>query len=56
MIAGKDYIYARKNEFGIVSMYLDEDCKQYYVNSLIYDNVVQFMEKAQNGSTEVFYL
>ena len=56
MIAGKDYIYARKNTYGIVTMYLDEECKQYYVNSAIYDKVAQFMEKAENGSVEIYYI
>ncbi len=56
MKPGKDYVYVKKNTFGIVQMFLDEDCKNCYVNSAIYDDVLESMKDIPNEQIELYYI
>ena len=57
MELGRDYVYVRKNSFGIVQMFLDEDCKNCYVNSAIYDRVCKWADEyLKNENVEVYYI
>lgn len=57
MKAGVDYVYVKKNSFGIVNMFIDEECKNFYVNSSIYDRVCKWADEfLKNEQIEVYYL
>ena len=56
MVAGKDYVYVKKNVSGIVEMFLDDECKNHYVNSCIYDEVCEWAKQLENEQIEAYYL
>lgn len=56
MVAGKDFVYVRKNDKGVVQMFTDEQCKDFYVNSVIYKEVCGMMNNVPNMQIEIYYI
>ena len=53
MKAKEDVIYARKEADGHVIMYIDEQCTQPFVNSVVYISVCEAMKDVKPGCVEM---